>query len=120
MVPGDGPEAAGSCEWNGTDNREGVTMSIRPRVIEEPTPAAAASVQPTLAAQIAGTVPKDPPVSRPAPCLGGGGCDKRPIRFVREKIRGPVCEAVGLPVNQLPGNECPLERKERLAKRVQP
>jgi len=95
-------------------------MSIRPRVIEEPTPAAAASVQPTLAAQIAGTVPKDPPVSRPAPCLGGGGCDKRPIRFVREKIRGPVCEAVGLPVNQLPGNECPLERKERLAKRVQP
>ena len=90
--------------------------TIRPRVIEEPTPAAALSVQPSLAAQMAGAVPKEPPVHRPPPCLGGGGCDKRPIRYIREGIRGPVCDAIGAPVNQLPGNECPIERQDRLEK----
>lgn len=91
-------------------------MLIRPRIIEEPTPVAAPPVQPSLAAQMAGAVPPEPPVHRPPPCLGGGGCDKRPIRYIREGIRGPVCDAVGVPVNQLPGNECPIERQDRLKK----
>ena len=95
-------------------------MSTRPRIIEEPTRAAAASVHPSLAAQMSGVVPKEPPVSRPPPCLGGGGCDKRPIRYIRrEGIRGPVCDAIGAPVNQLPGNECPIERQDRLEKERQ-
>jgi hypothetical protein len=89
------------------------------RIIEEPTPAAALSVQPSLAAQMAGAVPPEPPVHRPPPCLGGGGCDKRPIRYIREGIRGPVCDAIGAPVNQLPGNECPIERQDRLEKERQ-
>jgi hypothetical protein len=30
------------------------------------------------------------------------------------KIKGPCCDIIGVPLNQLPGNECPLERQERL------
>ena len=94
-------------------------MTTRPRIIEVPTPAAALSVQPSLAAQMAGAVPPEPSVHRPPPCLGGGGCDKRPIRYIREGIRAPVCDAIGAPVNQLPGNECPIERQDRLEKERQ-
>ena len=70
-----------------------------------------ARVQPSLAAQQAGAVPQEPPVHRPPPCLGGGGCDQKPSRFITDKVRGAVCDAIGAPINQLPGNMCPYDAK---------
>lgn len=70
-------------------------------------------VQPPLSAQMAGTRPPEISGTRSPPCLGGGGCDQKPSRFVRDDHtgRGPVCGAVGAPVNQLPGNKCPFDAK---------
>jgi hypothetical protein len=67
-------------------------------------------VQPPLSAQMAGAVPPKSPVHRPPPCLGGGGCDQKPSLYVRDDRtgRGPVCSAIGAPVDELPGNMCPL------------
>ena len=70
---------------------------------------AEAPVQPSLAAQQTGTVPPEPPVHRPPPCLGGGGCEKG--KFRSDRVRGNVCDAIGVPINQLPGNMCPYDVK---------
>ena len=72
---------------------------------------AEAPVQPSLAAQQTGTIPPEPPVHRSPPCLGGGGCDQKPSRFRVDKVRGNVCDAIGAPINQLPGNQCPYDVK---------
>ncbi len=77
----------------------------------DPAPIQEAPVQPSLAAQMAGTVPAEPPVHRPPPCLGGGGCDQTPSKFITDKVRGNCCDAIGVPLNQLPGNECPYDVK---------
>ena len=67
--------------------------------------------QPSLGEQLAGAVPLEPPVHRPPPCLGGGGCTKG--KFKHDKIRGSICDAVGVPINQIPGNMCPYDRVSR-------
>ena len=67
--------------------------------------------QPSLAAQMNGEKAPEPPVHRPPPCLGGGGCDQKPNRFITDKVRGAVCDAIGAPINQLPGNMCPYDAK---------
>jgi hypothetical protein len=77
----------------------------------EPIPVPETPVQPSLAAQVSGVVPPIPPVHRPPPCLGGGGCNQKPNRFVHDKVRGNICDAVGAPINQLPGNMCPFDKK---------
>jgi len=71
--------------------------------------APAVPAQPSLAAQVAGTVPPEPPIHRPPPCLGGGGCERG--KFRSDKVRGNVCDAIGAPINQLPGNMCPYDIK---------
>lgn len=72
-----------------------------------------AACQPSLAAQAAGAVPPVPAAHNPPPCKGGGGCPKG--KFKVDKVRGNICDAIGAPINQLPGNICPhdakLERK---------
>ena len=77
--------------------------------------------QPSLAAQMNGEKAPEPPVHRPPPCLGGGGCDQKPSRFIQDDhtARGPVCNAIGAPINQLPGNVCPYDIKlERMARQL--
>jgi hypothetical protein len=60
------------------------------------------------------TPPPRPPT--PAPCTLLKGCPDFKNHIKTEKIRGRVCDVIGIPCNQLPGpdKECPLERKERL------
>lgn len=71
------------------------------------------SPQPSLAAQVAGAKAPEIPATRSPPCLGGGGCDQKPSRWVPNDGtgRGPVCSAIGAPVNQLPGGKCPYDVK---------
>jgi hypothetical protein len=78
-------------------------VDVNKSIVEE------APVQPPLSAQMAGTVPPEPQVYRPPPCLGGGGCDRG--KFRSDKVRGNVCDAIGAPINQLPGNVCPYDVK---------
>ena len=74
---------------------------------------AEAPVQPSLAAQQTGTVPPEPPVHRPPPCLGGGGCTRGKFipRVSKDSIKGDVCNAIGVEIAQLPGNMCPYDVK---------
>ena len=55
-----------------------------------------------------------PPPPKPAPCLSLKQCPDLNYHIKTEKIRGRVCDVIGIPCNQLPDNECPLERKNRL------
>lgn len=54
------------------------------------------------------------PAPKPAPCLSGNHCPSGNNHYRADKLRGHVCDVIGVPVNQLPGNECPIERKERM------
>lgn len=55
-----------------------------------------------------------PPPPRPAPCTLLKQCPDLDNHVKTEKVRGRICDIIGVPCNQLPGNECPLERKNRL------
>ena len=75
--------------------------------------------QPSLAAQAAGAVPPVPAAHNPPPCKGGGGCTRG--KFKVDKVRGNICDAIGAPINQLPGNMCPYDAKlERQAPAAAP
>jgi hypothetical protein len=67
-----------------------------------------------LSAQLSGVIPPEPPVVRPPPCLGGSGCDQKPSQFRHDKVRGPVCDAIGSSVRQLPQNRCPYDVKKQV------
>ncbi len=66
--------------------------------------------------------PEDPPKPKPAPCKDfhpesgkpGFVCPDLNCHLTVHKIKGRCCTVIDIPVNQLPGNECPLERKERM------
>ena len=70
-----------------------------------------APAQPSLAAQMAGTVPPEPPIHLPPPCKGGSGCPhgKFKPRVSKDAIKGDVCDAIGAETAQLPGNMCPYD-----------
>jgi hypothetical protein len=74
---------------------------------------AAPQVQPPLSALMTGTVPPEPPIHRPPPCLGGGGCTRGKFipRVSKDSIKGDVCNAIGVEIAQLPGNMCPYDVK---------
>ena len=55
-----------------------------------------------------------PPPPKPAPCTLLKQCPDLNYHCKTEKVRGRVCDVIGIPCNQLPDNECPLERKNRL------
>jgi hypothetical protein len=76
-------------------------------------PGPAAPAQPSLAAQMSGTVPPEPAAHNPPPCKGGGGCTRgkfRP-RVSKDAIKGDLCDAIGVEISQLPGNMCPYDIK---------
>ena len=54
------------------------------------------------------------PPPKPAPCTLLKQCPDLNYHCKTEKVRGRVCDVIGIPCNQLPDNECPLERKNRL------
>ena len=58
------------------------------------------------------------PAPKPAPCkdhrIGLFTCPDGKSHFVTEQARGRVCDAIGIPLNQLPHNECLLDREVRL------
>lgn len=63
--------------------------------------------QPAPAAPIAPVLKeKYNPTATPAqpPCLAGKPC----LKMKRVGIRGRICDVLGVPINQLPGNRCPF------------
>ena len=88
--------------------------SVGEQMKQEPVPEHGRWVEPSHTEPEPGIIP----APRPAPCkdhrIGLFTCPDRLSHFKTEKVRGRVCDVLGLPLNQLPGDECPLERNARL------
>jgi hypothetical protein len=92
-------------------------------------PVTDAPVQPSLAEQMKEeeSEPGIIPAPKPAPCKDHHPredfkisdqvlfkCPDGNAHLTVEKVRGRVCTVIGVPVIQLPGNECPIERNARM------
>lgn len=86
----------------------------------DPTVPAQTQEQPAAAA---GPEPGIIPAPKPNPCRDFHPAQGKKQQFVCpdldnhlvvEEVRGRCCDILNIPINQLPGNECPLERTQRL------
>jgi len=86
--------------------------AIQEPIVTPPAAPMAAALKEKYNGNVSEEIPPPPP--KPAPCTLLKQCPDLQSHVKTEKVRGRVCDVIGIPCNQLPGNECPLERKNRL------